>query len=850
MRATIDFGIYLGIHNSAIAVLEGNHAKIIKNNDGMDFTPCVVHIDKKGTLHVGKMAKSRLEMEPEDAYTEFKLQMGTETVYTFKRSGRQMRPEELTAEVLKSLRSDVQQRLGEDIQAAVIAVPAAYELVQCKSIERAAQLAGFEISPLILEPTAAAMPHAFQSKSNRVFWLVYDLSGGTFDAAVVQLQDGNIRIVNHAGDNHLGGKLIDWDIVENLLVPAVKRIAPLTDFSRINPKWRSAFAKLKWAAEEAKIRLSHDPKYSIVIDFLCLDDRGEPVSFDFEITHADLTRIAAPYIQRSVNISRKALTEARLGPADIEKAILVGGPTLAPYVREQLADPREGLGIELDTTYDPLTVVAQGAAIFASTQRIGSSPPPPPPPGIKHYNLELEYNPTGADQEPRIGGKIVSTYNENFTGFSIEFIDNSGKYRSGKIPVSPTGAFKATLLARPGIQNTYFIELTDASGDIVQCTPNEVKYTVQFHHDPSIVIHSIGLAMPGNEVAWLITKGTPLPARQRQVLRTEVVIRSGRMDAISLPILEGKNSRADRNRTIGFITIRGHHLRHDLPAGSEIEITIEMDASRLVTTSVYIPQLDQEFESVVEVQKQKPNLVLLRQTVEFEKKRLQNLREAASKTNDPTALHLLNQQVDDKNLIQNIESALAAATGDPDAADKAQDCLLELQIALDKVEQALQIVQAGNKPTPPVAPVITQPVQPINLQVDHLRQALPVEVNEAIHLAEVNLPGTKVKQVQSVGKQLTNACQSPSVPELIQAITSFDQGITSSFGEEMNFLIWRSESLKRRVELLDIQTNELTELFRQLNRQMFNADLQSVSNSINKISQLILKYLQEGTRKN
>ena len=417
-----------------------------------------------------------------------------------------------------------------------------------------------------------------RSKSNRVFWLVYDLSGGTFDAAVVQLLDGNIRIVNHASDNHLGGKLIDWNIVESLLVPAIKKIAPLTDFSRTNPKWRTAFAKLKWAAEEAKIKLSHDPKYSIVIDFLCLDDRGEPVSFDFEITRADLALIAAPYIQRSINISRQALVEAQLGPADIEKTILVGGPTLAPYIREQLADPREGLGIELDTSFDPLTVVAQGAAIFAGTQRVGPPPPPPPPHGNKQYTLELEYNPTGADQEPLVGGKIVNANGKDFTGFSIEFIDNSGNYRSGRVHVGPTGAFMTTLQARPGVQNTYCIELTDASGDIVQCTPNEVKYIVQFKQDPSTVIHSIGLAIPGNEVAWLITKGTPLPARQRQVLRTDVIIRSGRMDAISLPILEGKNARADRNRTIGYITIRGHQLRHDLPAGSEIEITIEIDA--------------------------------------------------------------------------------------------------------------------------------------------------------------------------------------------------------------------------------------------------------------------------------
>ena len=697
MRTTIDFGIDLGTTNSAIAMLEGTQAKVIKNNDSMDYTPSVVHIDKTGTLHIGKSAKSRLEMEPEDVYAEFKLQMGTDTVYTFKRSGRQMRPEELSAEVLKSLRSDVQQRQGEDLESVVITVPAAFELPQCKATERAAQLAGFKLSPLIMEPTAAAMVHAFQNKSNRVFWLVYDLGGGTFDAAVIQLLDGNFRIVNHAGDNHLGGKLIDWEIVENLLVPAVLKNAPLSNFSRANPKWRTAFAKLKWAAEEAKIKLSHDQKYSIVIDFLCLDDRGEPVAFDFDITRADLSRLTAPYIQRSVNIARQALQEARLGPADIEKVILVGGPSLAPYVREQLSDPREGLGIKLDFSYDPLTVVAQGAAIFASTQRRDSPRVSPTQGGASipgssqpdTYQLDLEYNPVGADQEPLIGGKIIGADGENFTGFSIEFIDNSGQFRSGKVPVGPTGAFMTTLLARPGIQNTYRIELTNAANRLVPCTPAEVRYTVGNAPTNPPLIHSLGVALANNEVAWYMIKGTPLPARQRQVLRSITDLHSGTADVLRVPVVEGQNERADRNRLIGYLTIPGQGLRRDLPAASEVEITIEMDVSRLVTTSAYIPHLDQEFETVLEIQKPKPDLVLMRQTLDYEKKRLEELRENTQKTNDPTALRLLKEKVDGENMVQNVESALAAASGDPDAADKAQNRLLDLRIALDEVEDQL-----------------------------------------------------------------------------------------------------------------------------------------------------------------
>jgi len=379
--------------------------------------------------------------------------------------------------------------------------------------------------------------------------------------------------------------------------------------------------------------------------------------------------------------------------------ILVGGPSLAPYVREQLADAREGLGIQLDFSYDPLTVVAQGAAIFAGTQRVdmtrsgpvsgASSGGEATPARPGSYNLDLEYNPVGADQEPLIGGKILGADGETFNGFSIEFIDNSGQYRSGKVPVAANGAFMTTLLARAGTQNVYRIELTDAAGRVAQCSPAEIKYTVGNAPTNPPLIHSVGVALANNEVAWYMTKGTPLPARQRQVLRSITDLRSNSPDILRVPVIEGQNERADRNRLIGYLSIPGQGLRRDLPASSEIEITIEMDVNRLVTTAAYIPYLDQEFETVLEIRKPKPDLVLLRQTMDYEKKRLQKLREEAAAANDPNALRVLNEKVDGENMVQNVESALAAAAGEPDAPDKAQNRLLDLRITLDEVEDQL-----------------------------------------------------------------------------------------------------------------------------------------------------------------
>ena len=398
-RTTIDFGIHLGASNSAIAVLKGTQVEIIKNNDSMDLTPCVVYIDKNNNILVGRGARLRLDNEPDDAYAEFKLQMGTDNQYLFKKSGRVMRPEDLSAEIIKSLRADVRQRLGEDLAVAVITVPAAFELAQCRATEKAAQLAGLKNSRLIMEPTAAAMAYAFQSRVNKDFWLVYDFGGGAFDATVLQMREGTFRIVNHSADNHLGDSLIDWEIVEKLLAPAVASLYPLTDFRRNNPKWRKAFARLKREVAEAKNRLSQHASWTVTFDYLCNDDNGEPVVFEYELKRSDVDRLVEPYIQRTVQISRQVLAEKHLGSNDIAKAIFVGSPAMAPYIRSHLSDPVHGLGLRLDDSIDPLTVFAQGAAIYAGNLSLEGAEAPEEETSTRTYQIDLQHL-EGKEQPP------------------------------------------------------------------------------------------------------------------------------------------------------------------------------------------------------------------------------------------------------------------------------------------------------------------------------------------------------------------------------------------------------------------------------------------------------------------
>ena len=322
-RTTIDFGIDLGTTNSAIAVLKGVSTEIIKNNRDADITPSAVYIDKKGNIRRGEAAKSRFVDEEDDVYLEFKRRMGTDHVYKFRSSGQQRKPEELSAEILKSLKADVQQKTGEVVESAVITVPAAFELHQCDATRKAADLAGFKQSPLLQEPVAAALAYGFQTDSQKAYRLVYDFGGGTFDAALIKSEDGSIHVVNHGGDNFLGGSDIDWAIVEKLLIPRLLEQHSLEDFTRGNKKWRRAFALLKRAAEMAKIEVS---SYETTTLDCCRfnDDAGNTIEFECDLPLADVIRIAEPTILRSVEITKRVLKEKNLPKESVERLILVG----------------------------------------------------------------------------------------------------------------------------------------------------------------------------------------------------------------------------------------------------------------------------------------------------------------------------------------------------------------------------------------------------------------------------------------------------------------------------------------------------------------------------------------------
>jgi len=689
-RSTVDIGIDLGTTNSSIARFKDSGIEVLKNNEGLEFTPSAGWLDRRNRLVVGQPARQRLEEDPANTAAEFKLQMGTNTEYIFARSGLRLRPETLSAEVLKSLKADAEHRIGEVLTAAVITVPASFELPQCEATRQAAVAAGFSFSPLLQEPVAAALAYGFHRRDQHGFWIVYDFGGGTFDVAVVQSRDGILQVVNHGGDNHLGSKLIDWALVEQILIPALLREYPLADFRRGNPKWKSAIARLKLAAEEAKVRLSRQDAAEIQLEALCQDDRGLPVDFCFDLKQADLVRLAEPLIRQSVHICRRVLEEKRLAPGDIEKMVLVGGPTNAPYLRDLLTAELE---IALDCSVDPLTVVARGAAVFAAGQKL------PMEAGqyneTDEYSLELDYKPVGSEQELLVGGRVKAPDGASPAGLTIEFTDTdvTPVWRSDKIPVAENGTFMTHLRAQGGDTHRYSIELYDVTGAPLPATPGEITYTIGPTISGQPLSHDIGIAKTNNEVDVLFEKGTPLPAKQRRLLRqVHEVRRDDQHGLIRIPLVEGGYLRADCNRQIGELVVQAAEIRRDVPAGSEVEVTVAIDASRLLTMTAYIPVLDAEYEGSFNYEYYRlkaHDLNRLKQELASLEKRIAELRLKISEVGGLKPGQLL-RELDRQGSIQMLRELLDTVTGDADAAQKCEQQLLELRQTIGDIESALE----------------------------------------------------------------------------------------------------------------------------------------------------------------
>jgi molecular chaperone DnaK len=343
----------------------------------------------------------------------------------------------------------------------------------------------------------------------------------------------------------------------------------------------------------------------------------------------------------------------------------------------------------LDHSVDPLTVVASGAAVFAGMQRWSARVAAPP--AIGEYQLELAKSckAVGLDSAPMVGGKVSGAFPQDFTGFTLELVNSKTQWRSGKVSLKPDGVFMANLHAEKGERNTFTIELCDASGRKQKITPDSLTYTIGIGEDvEQPLINSMGLSLGNNEYDKFFEKGRGLPLSATRDYRTITPVRQGRAeDVCRIVVVEGEYEKADRNRFCGALEIRGDMIRLDLPSGSELEVTLQMDKSRILTLSAYIPTLNEDFGKKIEMKHCKPNPDDLKRDYDAEMKRFREVKSKAAATGGEVS-STLEKEVE--ALAQEVKELLAAAKADPTAALQAEARLLELKLKLDEAADELE----------------------------------------------------------------------------------------------------------------------------------------------------------------
>ncbi len=655
-------GIDLGTTNSAAAVFDGEAVSVIRNAQGGTVTPSVVRLDKQGRVTVGTRARRFIEQDAANTATEFKRLMGTGKGIDFPASGLAKKPEELSAEILKALRQDITDQLGAQIERAVISVPALFELPQSAATSEAARLAGFARVELLQEPIASALAAGWRAEDDGGgTWLVFDLGGGTFDASLLETRDGLLRVVGHDGDNFLGGRDFDWTITEHL----ASRLSVVP--RRNNPEHATALRALRLAAEDAKIELSRGDRAQVTLaQPLSID--GQEVDVDLELTRQTVESLCAPLVDRAVDVCLRLMQTNGLGPGRLAKLVLVGGPTVMPMVRARVAARLEAPVAE---GHDPMTLVAQGAALYAATAALdGRATSIAVPSGRQVW---LQYPAVSADLTPHVVGKFVG----DNPPAKIKLVRNDGGWSSVDATVGPDGTFLTTVTLLPRRACTFAIEARATDGTLINVSPASLTIVQGLTIGDPPLSRTLGVALANGHVQVYLERGAPLPARRTFTHHTiETVAKGSSESVLRIPIVQGEMTQAELCRLVGTLDIGGDAVKDTVPTGSAIEVTIELDRGGRLSARALVPSIGQVFEHVA-------HLLVPDAAPEALDAALRDLRRQLMEARADAFRHGQGQVIEK---LDRVESRLseaerdidAAHGGDADAAQRARRALLDV----------------------------------------------------------------------------------------------------------------------------------------------------------------------------
>ena len=599
-------GIDLGTSNSAIAGASAGRVRIFKTPEGTDTMPSVIYRDRRSNQTVGVRAFDQSGLAPDNAVEGFKRLMGTDTPLRFTSTGDVITPEQASTEILKSLVGQALIEAGSDtITGVVVTIPAAFNQLQSEATLEAARAAGLDRVALLQEPVAAALAAMAGARDRNGIFLIYDLGGGTFDAALVHAIDGDVTVLEHAGVNALGGRDLDRQIMDSVAFPWLKRTFDLPADFAINPAYMRLARMVRRAAETAKIALSTRESTTISAsddEIRLADLKGEPIYLDVPLGRAEFETMASDMVARSIVCCREMLAKVGYRNEDVSRVVLIGGPTKIPYLRRRVQDE---LGIEIEDAarVDPMTAVATGAAIYCEGRNWSEEGSSPKATRLTEsagsaIEVSFDYEARTAADNARVTIKQVAGPAGTEVLVESKLGWSTGRRKLSEpltinLPLKDMGTneFRATIFDARGLP------VADASRRI---TVDRLLASTGGVPATHIIAAKILDDSETNTLDVLVQKGTMLPATGVMRYRLATPLRAGSGKTIKIELYQVSNplvTEPHLNLLAGEFQIRADDLPTSmaLRKGDEALLHWKVGDGGVITASVEFPSVQQSF---------------------------------------------------------------------------------------------------------------------------------------------------------------------------------------------------------------------------------------------------------------